>query len=101
MLNELIAVLVQELVCRADCAIGDTSHDTNLFRALWLAKQMARHIDTRRGNRQRRATCKISNVGDLGSKTLADLDEDLLVETELRAEARDEIDCVCRRRWLV
>ena len=101
MLNELVAVLVQELVCGADRAVGDTSHDADLFRALWLAKQMARHVDTRRGNRQRRATCKISNVGDLGSKTLADLDKDLLVKTELRAETSDEIDCVCRRRWLV
>ena len=62
---------------------------------------MARHVDTRRGNRQRGATCKISNIGDLGSKTLADLDEDLLVEAELRAETSDEVDRIRRRRWLV
>lgn len=38
LLNELVAVLVQELVCGADGAVGHTSHDTNFLRALWLAK---------------------------------------------------------------
>lgn len=90
-LDQLITVLVQKLVRRADRTVRHAGHHANLARALRLAEQMARHVDARGSDGQGRAAGEIANRADLLREALRHLDVLLPVESELRAEAQDEV----------